>query len=381
MLAIIVNELDVMGGTHKQVLRLCQYLEEKKTSYKIFTKRFDLTKTYPEFSGFDVEAPAFKESPSNLFVKFLVDIYLQLVIFGKLARGYEIVNVHDNGFPLVIALSRLFGKRVYWQINDLPWVFSVGNSKDLNYSTVRRVYAYFARIFYRFVVARSVERITVNVSKNRARVAEHLGVESEVYYCGVDVWDGPRVDRSIGRGGYRLLTSGVFFPYRNYETQLEIVKNLLSKGYDVKLNIIGSTALNPEYSTKIENLIHQSGLDGNVIIHGQVSHQKYQELHDSSNVFLFLNVDQSWGLSVFEAMSAGLPVIVSKSVGAVEILHDYEDSIVVDPYDVEAVVESLEGLGSNELYRKLSTKGASYVRELTWDEMYSRRLCDLMEVF
>ena len=33
--AVIVNELTVRGGTHKQVLRLCQYLEKKKINKEV----------------------------------------------------------------------------------------------------------------------------------------------------------------------------------------------------------------------------------------------------------------------------------------------------------------------------------------------------------
>ena len=39
--AVIVNELTVRGGTHKQVLRLCQYLEKKEIDFVLCTKYYD----------------------------------------------------------------------------------------------------------------------------------------------------------------------------------------------------------------------------------------------------------------------------------------------------------------------------------------------------
>lgn len=378
MVSILVNELDVMGGTHKQVLRFCQYLNTIGVDYEILTKRLNYDNTYPEFSNLNVESIGGSVAPSNLLLKFVLDIYLQLKIFKKISGSVDTVNIHDNGFPLVIYLCRLLGKKVYWQVNDLPWVFTVGNLKDAKFSSVRKVYAFFSRVFYKYVIAKSVNKITVNVSKNKIRVAQYLGVDADVYYCGVDQWEGEESKFSMSSGVVRLLTSGVFFPYRNYETQLEVVKALIDRGYDVELNIIGSIDLNPEYALKIKKLIKEMGIENNVFIHGQVDHERYLKLHSSSDIFVFVNVDQSWGLSIFEAMSAGLPVIVSESVGAVEILHDREDSIIVNPCDVNAIVKSVETLMDKNLYKRLSENGASYVNELTWDNMYSKKMSSLM---
>ena len=378
MVSVLVNELDVMGGTHKQVLRFCQYLDGKDVEYKLLTKRLDYEKAYSGFRDLNIDSLNNRAQYSNSILRLLLDLYLQFRIFMKISRSDKIVNVHDNGFPLVIFLCRTFGKKVYWQINDLPGVFKVGNAKDIKFSSMKRIYTFFIRQLYRFFIARCVSKITVNVSKNKVRVAQHMGVDAEVYYCGVDEWSGEKFKSNMDDGVIRLLSSGVFFPYRNYETQLEVVKVLAEKGYKVTLNIIGSTALDPDYASKILRLIKEKSLEDKVFVHGQVDHQTYLKLHSASNVFLFVNVDQSWGLSIFEAMSAGLPVIVSDSVGAVEILHDGDDSIVVNPKDTTAIVAAIERLADKDLYKKLSVNGASYVGELTWDDIYSRKLFDLM---
>ena len=42
-IAVLVNELDIRGGTHKQVLRLCQYLRSK-CDITIYTFVCDLDK-------------------------------------------------------------------------------------------------------------------------------------------------------------------------------------------------------------------------------------------------------------------------------------------------------------------------------------------------
>ena len=53
----------------------------------------------------------------------------------------------------------------------------------------------------------------------------------------------------------KLLSTGVFFSYRNYETLVLVVDYLRSKGYKVKLDIIGSTDKDKDYANKILALI------------------------------------------------------------------------------------------------------------------------------
>ena len=53
-IAVIVNELNIRGGTHKQVLRLCQYLKEHNINFVLCTKIYESEKTYKEFESFDI---------------------------------------------------------------------------------------------------------------------------------------------------------------------------------------------------------------------------------------------------------------------------------------------------------------------------------------
>lgn len=61
-------------------------------------------------------------------------------------------------------------------------------------------------------------------------------------------------------------------------------------------------------------MIIERKIEKYVKIWGQVDDDTYDKLFNVANAFAFINIEQSWGLAVFEAMSAGLPTIVSNSV-------------------------------------------------------------------
>lgn len=379
MITILVNELDIMGGTHKQVLRFVEYLKRNNKEYQIVTKKYDKNKTYSEFESCNIISLKKHHLLKKFFISnTLFDFFLQLLIIFKINKDSRIINIHDNGFPFLILLASFTNKKIFWQINDLPWSFQIGNAKLVKATAYKKMLYLFSKKFYQYIAKNCVEKITVNVTKNKERVFKYLNSDSTVLYCGVDSWPSKKIIRDNINNEINILTSGVFFEYRNYETQLKVVNLLLEKGKKVYLNIIGSTALAPEYYQKINDMIKYYNLEDNVKIHGQVDYQKYIKLHEKSNLFLFLNIDQSWGLSIFEAMSSGLPTIISNSVGACEVLTNNLNTLIVDPVDVSEILSSMDRLTNKNFYDQIVHEGFQRVNKMTWDKEYSEKLYSIM---
>lgn len=377
MIAFLINSLNVRGGTHKQFLKLLDYAYNQKVSFVIVTNCYDESKTYSGFLKYKdkIRIIGISSSQHRTFFSKMGTYISYSARLRQLTKDADIINIHDNGFEKYFPIFA--SKKIYWQINDLPYYFAVGNCKNLIVG-----FAWIKKILLKILI-HNVTDITVNVSKNRERVRKYLHRDAKVFYCGIEpILINRDINETLERfqnKKIKLLTSGIFFDYRNYETQIQVVKKLLSMGYDVHLNIIGSTFSDFQYATKIENLIRENQLERNVTICGQVDEQKFKYLHSNSDVFLFINIDQSWGLAVFEAMSCGIPVIVSESVGATEILSDKVNSIFVNPIDTDEIVNQIVNLVSNkDLYIKLSDVSRNFYLEYTWDEVYSSKLISLM---
>lgn len=386
---IIINEMDIRGGTHKQVLRLSQYLKSCGCDLVIVTKYLELEKTYPEFKDMEIEYlykenSSFKISNKNVLSKIRNRIYMfrdAVKLVTKIPGNCDIINVHDNHLYTAILLTRIYLRKkvkIIWQINDLPLSFHVGVAEDMVDTWKDKI----RRMYFR-LIAKCVDEITVNVTKNAERVKQCLGRDAKVFYCGVDVNENlEKHSYNIKDNTVKILSSGVFFPYRNYETLVDVVENLKNKNINVHLDIIGATDRAQSYSDEIKNLVKEKDLENEITIWGQVDDAKYTELHNGADMFAFININQSWGLAVFEAMSCGLPVIVSESVGAIELLHNEEDAVIVDPENVEAVSNVvLKLMSDKDYYNKISENAYNAVKDFTWDKLYSERMLDLFKSF
>lgn len=378
-IAVVVNELNIRGGTHKQVLRICQYLRNNGDDVYIYTKYYDSYKTYPEFMDFDInylckEPKKWKgilQKINALFDFFILDYMRERKIYHMIPQDIDVINVHDNGLHYLCDMAKKDNKKVVWQINDLSGVFLVGTNKNNNLTIFDR-----CRKKYIEKVSGKIDKITVNVTKNKERVKACLNREADVLYCGVD--DNKQLSIHYfneNNRKFRLLSTGVFLPYRNYETLVDVVDTLRSRGYEVNLDIIGATHVCKSYVDDIEEKIKKKNLESVIKIWGQVDETTYNKLYNEANAFAFINIDQSWGLTVFEAMSCGLPTIVSNSVGAIELIKNDIDAIIVDPLDIEEICKVIIRLiNDKDYYDNISQNAVVNAKSYTWEKMYCEPL-------
>ncbi len=377
MIAVIVNELNIRGGTHKQVLRFVEYLEKNNIEYQLLTRYYNPELTYAEFKKYNVfflKKEAYIPSNkwgilSNLYNR-IHDFKEQVKLFRLINKKVDIVNVHDNNLSIVLLMSKILRKKVIWQINDLPGCFMVGGaSRDKE----RYIFKY-ARIFYRFL-AKYIDIITVNVSKNSNLVKRCMNKDAKVFYCGTDLEKNTSVHKNIKNKGYiKLLSVGVWHPNRNYESLVEVVNLLKSEAVDCQLDIVGSLEIGKEYCDRVIALIKKYKLENNIFIRGQLGEVELEKTYKEADIFLFINIEQSWGLAVFEAMGKGLPVIVSNGVGAIELLTNNKNALIVDPFNIRDIADKIKLLVNDKLYEKIASNGFNDVQDYSWDNLYNKKM-------
>ena len=117
------------------------------------------------------------------------------------------------------------------------------------------------------------------------------------------------------------------------------------------------------YAKKLTRLVDKLGISASIHFLGKVSESELTRRYRENDIYLYPHHLQSDGLSPFEALSCGMPIIVSRSAGAHEVVRDRETGMVVNPKDPEGIARRVRELLENPaLYQKLSSEGAAFVR-------------------
>ncbi|MBV6478565.1 MAG: Glycosyltransferase Gtf1 [Ignavibacteria bacterium] len=129
-----------------------------------------------------------------------------------------------------------------------------------------------------------------------------------------------KIRNSDGSLGNRIhiLTVGRLNWIKDYETAIETMKILKSKGISFDYNIIGS-------GSELERLkfaVYQSGLENEVNFFGIKSHEEVRVLMMNTDIYLQTSMQEGFCVSVLEAQAAGLPCIVSDADGLRENVID-----------------------------------------------------------
>ena len=65
MIAFLIMNLDVRGGTHKQFLKLIEYTAAQGEPFFIVTRSLDYDKTYPEFRKYSHLIRVLEDEPAG----------------------------------------------------------------------------------------------------------------------------------------------------------------------------------------------------------------------------------------------------------------------------------------------------------------------------
>ncbi|MEK7502866.1 MAG: glycosyltransferase family 4 protein [Patescibacteria group bacterium] len=367
-IAIIIRRLNVKGGAQRQALSLARELKNMGHNVVLYTFFYDKEKCFDDLlDGMAVFASNLAD-PKRL--SELID------------PNTDVLNPHDQEAYKVAYFFKKGVKNIpsIWMMNDVPSK-DFGFWKESQFNPLLR--RSFAKAVYhkiydfldsRFIKAQ--EKITVLDDWNKRLVREHFGKNAVVTRSGLDI-DKFKFNehKTGGSKGVKLLTTGIFFPHRRFE-DLIIAVSLIPQA---ELTIVGDTSNDKKYYEKLKNLEGSLGVADRIRFLGKVSDQELVEAYKSHDIFVFPNHLQTWGLAVFEAMACGIPVILSRTTGASEVVTDRKNSMLINPKTPEEIKKAVIELASNpDFYSSISRNARKFVEEnISW-KRYAK---SMLEVF
>jgi glycosyltransferase involved in cell wall biosynthesis len=140
------------------------------------------------------------------------------------------------------------------------------------------------------------------------------------------------------RRGPTFATVGQLIPRKGHAALIRAVAAYRDRHGECQLWIIGE---GPERAA-LQALAAGLGMGDRVVLLGHLDRPQLRGALESADVFVFPTFSDLIGRALVEAVSVGLPVVVSSRSGAIgTLLHDGVDCVVVDPEDPEDLLRGL----------------------------------------
>jgi N-acetyl-alpha-D-glucosaminyl L-malate synthase BshA len=167
-----------------------------------------------------------------------------------------------------------------------------------------------------------------------------------------------RAANPLRRGDEKLIIhASNFRPVKNVHRVAEIFA-MVRQDLKCRLVLVGD---GPELAT-IERLTKRLGVHDDVLFLGV--QEEMEEVMAMADVLILPSEHESFGLVALEAISCGVPVVVSNRGGLPEVITEGESGFLRDPHDVPAFAAAVTRILSEpELAARMGETGRSISRE------------------
>lgn len=390
--ALIIWQLDMYGGSIRQCLELARYLKKSGHTAEVFAYQVNRKRCFPEFiDEITIHTPEqlpikqWLYNPTDALpvrmIAFLYNALLQKLQVAALEKellrrhreiDFNVFNFHDNG--VIQIAQRLPKERTVWMLNDPP-SFIDTLEKDASIYARTRLVRLFAdwQAHATRALLHHVGKIIVLDERNKKIVVRHFHTKASIVRSGLAIH--PQLQKLIDKGRknkVRILTTNIFFRHRRYEDLVKAANILVhhKKIRNIEFHIIGDTSSDVGYFHEIEGLAQSLGLEHYFKFLGKVNEEVLEREYREADIFVFANHNQTWGLSVFEAMLRGCAVILSKTSGAHDVLSDGINALFIEPKNPQDLAKKLEALiHSSSLRKKIAKNGHSFVlKNISWEK-------------
>jgi UDP-glucose:(heptosyl)LPS alpha-1,3-glucosyltransferase len=116
-----------------------------------------------------------------------------------------------------------------------------------------------------------------------------------------------------------------------------------------------------------------------VIFTGPVSKEKLIRMYLAGDIYVMLSKFDTFGMVVLEAMAAGLPVIISGTVGAKDVVREDQNGFIIsNKSDADYVTSRISLMLDENIRRKMSAAASETAAQNTWDTV-TKKYADIYE--
>lgn len=162
-----------------------------------------------------------------------------------------------------------------------------------------------------------------------------------------------------GKSAVRVFCCARLNRVKGHEELVRAAALLRARGMDVRVTVAGEDDKGGTgYRAELERVIAEMGMAESVELLGAVDEGEVARRLWEAQLFVLASHHEPLGVAIMEAMSAGVPVVVTRGGGVSELVTDGVDGVMAEPRDAEDLARAMERvLRDASLARRLSEAG------------------------
>ena len=217
---------------------------------------------------------------------------------------------------------------------------------------------------------RRADAIVTPSVRTQQLIVERLGVPEDRIYCcppAAPTWKTLGRAPNVPSSGH-LLVLGTLEARKNLGVILDALSQLALAGDAPKLVIAGGTT--PDADEWLARIARQP-LSRCVEYVGYVDDERREMLFGNARALLLPSLDEGFGITALEAMSAGVPLIASNRGSLPGVVGD--GGLLLDPHDTDAWASAIARVTHDDAWaREMACAGFERARAFTWEKTAAR---------
>jgi len=245
--------------------------------------------------------------------------------------------------------------------SGLPYIVSLRGSDVPFYN--ERFYI-FDKLFFRHLSAKIWQRayrvIANSEGLKKFALKSIYGREIDVIYNGVDTEQFKRCYKNSDK--IRVLCVSRLIPRKGIEHLIRAIK-ILQK-HDITLDIVGEGCL----ESNLRRLVASLGISDKIEFTRFIEHDSIDKVYCRSNIFVLPSLNEGMSNAALEAMACGLPVVVTNTGGAIELVNG--NGFIVNVGCPEEIASSLlKFLNNRGLIEEMGEKSRRIAETMGWNKV------------
>ncbi|CAG8864742.1 glycosyltransferase family 4 protein [Pseudomonas fluorescens] len=307
----------------------------------------------------DTQSQLFYRRSENKLITLLYYVYSQVALFVQCLK----YSGSDTAFYINTMMP--FGAAVAGKIKRIPVYYHVHETsikpKPL-------------KIFLRWVIQVAAKKV-IYVSKYLEQVESFSGLKYEVVHNGLDCIPVVRSKEIVDEFQVLMVCS-----LKKYKGVLEFVEiaHLSSEDKQLKFTLVLNAT-----AEEIDKFFEKIDLPTNLTMHSR--QKNLEKFYERSHLLLNLSKPNGWietfGLTILEGMSFGLPVIVPPVGGPTEIIRDGIEGYLIDSESTSLIRDAIYSFSrSPGHYQEFSRRALKRSSEFSLEKFESKIVKLLNEI-